>query len=339
MSNIFDPSNGRTNLKEEIDVKIIKTLAVAATVATLTWGGAMAQNIAVIGGSIEDGFWNLIKKGIDDATVMVEANGGSVNYLRTPNYDNFGPDLVTLINQAVAQGVDGIAIPVWIPEAEIPALQAAREHGIVITMYNAGAEHMEELGALNYFGSDEYIAGVAGGEYLAEQGAMHVLCHIQIPGAINLEARCSGVEEGASGAGAKVTVLRVPANLDGDVTGTAEAIKSELVGDESVDAVITLAAWASDAATNAVAQIGAQDRLMVGTFDLSPAVLDRIADGSQKMAIDQQPYLQGFLATSTLFAHLAFGTEIVTEPVLTGPAIIDASNIDSALAGVALGAR
>ncbi len=317
-------------------MKLTKSIATVATAAVISTG-AMAQDIAVIGGSIEDGFWNLIKKGIDDATEMVEANGGSVNYLRTQNYDNFGPDLVALVDQAIAQGVDGIASPVWVPEAQVPALLRAREQGIVVTMFNAGQAHMEELDALNYFGSDEYIAGVAGGEYLAQQGAQHILCHIQIPGAINLENRCQGVADGGSGAGAKVTVLRVPANLDGDVTGTAEAIKAELIGDESLDAVITLAAWASDAATNAVAQIGGSQ--MVGTFDLSPAVLDRIAAGTQTMAIDQQPYLQGFLATSTLFAHLAFGTEIVTEPVLTGPAIIDASNIDSALAGVALGAR
>ena len=313
-----------------------KTIASAATAAVMA-SGAMAQDIAVIGGSIEDGFWNLIKKGIDDATQMVEANGGSVNYLRTQNYDNFGPDLVALVDQAIAQGVDGIASPVWVPEAQVPALMRAAEQGIVITMFNAGQDHMEELGALNYFGSDEYVAGVAGGRDLAGKGANHILCHIQIPGAINLENRCQGVADGGSEAGAMVTVLRVPANLDGDVTGTAEAIKAELIGDSSIDAVITLAAWASDAATNAVAQIGGGQ--MVGTFDLSPAVLDRIKAGTQTMAIDQQPYLQGFLATSTLFAHLAFGTEITTEPVLTGPAIIDASNIDSALTGVALGAR
>ncbi len=319
-------------------MKLLKALAVFAT-ATVMATGVWAQSIAVIGGSIEDGFWNLIKKGVDDATAMVEANGGSVNYLRTQNYDNFGPDLVNLVNQAVAQGVDGIASPVWVPESQVPALQAAREKGIVITMFNAGSDLQEELGALNYFGSDEYIAGVAGGKYMAEHGAKKILCHIQIPGAINLEARCQGVADGGSGAGAEVVVLRVPANLDGDVTGTAEAIKAELVGDDSINAVITLAAWASDAATNAVAQIGAGDRVMVGTFDLSPAVLDRISAGTQTMAIDQQPYLQGFLAVSTLFAHLAFGTEIVTEPVLTGPAIVDASNIESALAGVALGAR
>jgi simple sugar transport system substrate-binding protein len=40
-----------------------------------------------------------------------------------------------------------------------------------------------------------------------------------------------------------------------------------------------------------------------------------------------------------LAAHLDFGTELATDPVLTGPAIIDASNVESALAGVKLGAR
>ena len=40
-----------------------------------------------------------------------------------------------------------------------------------------------------------------------------------------------------------------------------------------------------------------------------------------------------------LFAHLAFGTELATDPVLTGPAIVDASNIDLALAGVEMGVR
>lgn len=312
-------------------------LATAAFVASTM--GAQAADIAVIAGSIEDGFFTLIKKGVDDATLVVEANGGSVNYLRVPNYDNFGPDLVTLINQAVAQGVDGIAIPVWVPEAQVPALQAAAEQGIAIMMFNSGADVKDDVKGINYFGSDEFVAGEAGGAYMAQNGANKILCHIQVPGAVNLETRCKGVEAGATANGAEVMVLRVPANLDGDITGTAEAIKSELVGDDSIDAVITLAAWASDAATNAVSQIGATDRVKVGTFDMNPAVLERIQAGTQTMAIDQQPYLQGFLATSMLASYLDFGTDLATDPVLTGPAIVDTSNVESALAGVAAGAR
>lgn len=316
-----------------------RNLAAAFMCAATMSGGAMAQDIAVIGGSIQDGFWNLVKKGVDDATEMVEANGGTVTYLLTPNYDNFGPDLVTLVEQAVAQDVDGIASPVWVPESQVPALKAAGEKGIAITMFNAGQDKMEELGALNYFGSDEYIAGVAGGKYLAEQGAKKILCHIQIPGAINLESRCEGVSDGAKEAGAEAYIVRVPANLDGDMAGTSEAIKAELIGDDSIDAVINLAAWAADASASAIEELGKGESVLLGTFDMSPAVLDRISAGTQTMAIDQQPYMQGFLATSTLFAHLKFGTEVVTKPVLTGPAIIDASNVESAIAGVKLGAR
>jgi simple sugar transport system substrate-binding protein len=268
---------------------------------------------------------------------MVTANGGTVQYLRTQNYENFGPDLVTLINQAVAQGVDGIAIPVWVPDAQIPALQAAREAGIVIMQYNSGLPVMGDVGAINYFGSDEYAAGFGGGKYLAEQGAKHILCHIQVPGAINLTERCKGVTDGAAEAGAKVTVLETPPNLDGDVTGTAEAFKASFIGDSTIDAMVSCADFGAAAGANAVEQTGA--KIMVSAFDFSPASLDRIKAGTQKMAIDQQPYLQGFLATSMLFAHLKYGTNISTNPVLTGPAIIDASNVEAVLAGAALGAR
>ncbi|WP_425100109.1 substrate-binding domain-containing protein [Tropicibacter sp. S64] len=311
-------------------------LATFGTLATLA-SGVLAQDIAVIAGSIEDGFFDLIRMGVEDATLMVEANGGTVTYLQTPNYDNFGPDLVTLIDQAVAQGAEGIAIPVWVPEAQVPALQAAAAAGVVIMQYNAGQSVKDDLGAINYIGSDEYVAGVAAGKYMAGKGATHILCHIQVPGAVNHETRCQGVIDGAAEAGASVTTLRVPASLDGDVAGTAEVIQAALMGDPSIDAVINLAAWASDASASAVSRIGGKQ--MIGTFDLSPSVLERIANGSQTMAIDQQPYLQGFLATSLLFAHLKFGTELATDPVLTGPAIVDATNVERALEGVRLGAR
>lgn len=316
--------------------KLVSATVVSAALASST---AMAADIAVVAGSIEDGFFNLIKKGVDDATLMVEANGGSVNYLRTPNYDNFGPDLVQLINTAISQDVDGIAIPVWVPDSQVPALQAAAKKGIKIMMYNAGQDSKEKINGINYFGSDEYVAGYAGGEYMAKHGAKHILCHIQTPGAINLETRCKGVTEGGEKNGAKVTTLRLQANLDQNVTATAEAIKAELFKDPSIDAVMNLAAWSSDAASIAVSQVGKTGKVMLGTFDLSPAIAKRIEKGTLTMAIDQQPYLQGFLATSMLAAHIDFGTEIATDPVLTGPAIVDSSNLETALIGISKGAR
>ncbi|WP_378949587.1 substrate-binding domain-containing protein [Paracoccus sp. R86501] len=319
-------------------MKFTPTIAAGAVVACMSTG-AMAQDIAVIVGSAQDGFWNMVKKGVEDAALVVEANGGSVNFLQTPNYDNFGPDLVSLIEQAVAQGADGIAIPNWLPESETPALKAAADKGITIMSFNAGQEEIGEYDALNYFGSDEYLAGVAGGKYLAENGAAKIMCHIHNPGAVNLETRCKGVQDGATEAGVETYILRVPANMDQDMVGTSEAIKAELIADGDIDAVINLASWAADASASSIEQLGKAEEVQLGTFDMSASVLERIEAGTQVMAIDQQPYLQGFLSTSMLFSHIKFGTELATKPVLTGPAIVDASNVSTAIEGVKLGAR
>lgn len=309
----------------------------ALLAAALGAGPVVAADIAVIAGSANDEFFNRVKKGVDQAALVVEANGGSVTYMPTQNYDNFGPDLVGLINTAVGLGVEGIATPIWVPEAQVPALQAAAAQGVRIMVYNSGAEHREAVSGLNYFGADDRVAGVAGGEYLAARGARKILCHIHVPGAVNLESRCDGVTEGAASAGAEVVRLPTPANLDSDLTGTSEAIKAEIIGDPGIDAVITGAAWASDAAAIAISQAGRE--VMLGTFDLSPSVLERIEAGTQTFAIDQQPYLQSFLAATMLAAHLDFGTDLPTSPVLTGPAIVDAVNVAVTMAGVRKGAR
>ena len=321
----------------------IRTLAkVMVTIAALALAAAQAHaaNIAVIAGSAEDNFFNTIKKGVDDAAMVIESHGGKVTYMTVPNYDNFGPDLVSLINTAVSQNVDGIAIPVWVPEAQMPALEEAAKKGIRIMLYNTrtGDQQKDAVG-INYFGTDEVVAGVAGGKYFAEKGAKTILCVIHVPGAVNLETRCNGVEEGAKTTGARVIRLPLPASVQSNMAATAEALKAELLKDPSIDAVITLGAQSADSAAMAIEQAGVGDRVQLGTFDMSASVLDRIKNGKQAMAIDQQPYLQSFLATTALANNIDFGLALATNPVLTGPAIVDSSNIDAALNGVANGVR
>ena len=52
--------------------------------------------------------------------------------------------------------------------------------------------------------------------------------------------------------------------------------------------------------------------------------LARIKDGDQLFAIDQQPYMQGYLAVSLLNAYIQYGLSLPQKPLLTGPAIIGA---------------
>lgn len=324
---------------ENMKFKTMSTVLVASVALGLGGTVSNAADIAVIAGSAQDAFFNIVKKGVDDASLVVQANGGKVSYMTVQSYDNFGPDLVSLINTAVSQNVQGIAIPIWVPDAQVPALQEAAKKGIKIMMYNSGADNKEKVSGINYFGSDEKTAGVAGGEYMAKHGSKKILCVIHVPGAVNLETRCNGVEEGAKANGAEVVRLPLPASLDSNTAGTAEAIKAELLRDPTLSSVITLGAPVADAAAMAIQQAGVGDKVKLGTFDMSAAVLGRIKDGSQTMAIDQQPYAQSFLATTMLAANIDFGIDLATDPVLTGPAIVDSSNIDAALNGVSKGAR
>lgn len=323
-------------------MKLLKTLAKVLTTTALVAAAssAMAAEIAVIGGSNDDAFWNIIKKGIDDATPGVVANGGSVNYLRLVNYDNFAPDVAQLIRTAISMEVDGLVIPNWVPEAEDPVIKEAVAAGIKVILMNAGgADKARELGAINYVGSDEYVAGTAGGAYFGTQGQKNVLCINTLPGTANIEARCKGVIDGITAAGGKGAQLPLPSTSFGDPTAVAEAIKAEMIKDDTIDGVITISAGDADSAAIAIEQAGKTGKTMLGTFDLNQAGLDRVKGGTQMFAIDQQPYLQSYLAVSLLAAAIDFGTDLPTFPVLTGPGIVDAANIDATLAGVAKGAR
>ncbi len=73
------------------------------------------------------------------------------------------------------------------------------------------------------------------------------------------------------------------------------------------------------------------------TFDLSPEVVQAIKDKKVEFSVDQQPYLQGYLAVDSLWLQLSNGNGNDIgggKPTLTGPSFVDAANIDK-IAGFA----
>lgn len=301
---------------------------------------AEAADIAIVGGRADDPFFAKVKRGIDDAATIVESRGGTVTYLPLQTYDQIGPDAANLIRTAINQGVDGIAAPNWVPDAQDSAYRAASDAGIPILLYNAGgSEKTTELGGVNYVGTEDYTAGLAAGEYLGSNAVENVLCVNTVPGAANLEARCQGIIDGVTAAGGEAEQLPLPASAFGDPNAVAEAIKSSLLNDATIDGVVTQGNQDADSAAVAIAQAGAQDRVHLGTFNLDDASLRRIQEGTQMFVIDQQGYLQGFLAVFLLDSFVNYGMTSPTQPILTGPVIVDASNIDATLQGVEAGVR
>lgn len=321
---------------------MIKFKGLLASVAAIALSVtiASAADIAIVGGKSDDSFFAKIKKGIDDATLVVEAHGGSVNYLQLQTYDNIGGDAANLIRIAISQGVDIIAVPNWVPDAQDEAIKAAMDAGIPVMLYNAGGGNKaKELGAINYIGNEEYPAGLAGGRYFAEHGAKNVICVNTVPGAGNIEDRCRGIADGMKEAGFASKQLPLPASSFGDPTAVAEAIKVTLLRDDTIDGVFVISAADADSAFIALQQAGKVDTVSLGSFDMNVAGLERIHDGQQLFAIDQQPWLQGFLAVTLSDGYVNYGLAMATMPLLTGPGIVDSSNIAATLTGGEQGYR
>ncbi|WP_221176785.1 sugar ABC transporter substrate-binding protein [Nocardioides pocheonensis] len=296
--------------------------------------------IFVVGGKADDPFWSRVKRGADDAAKVVKSGGGSVTWLAPKNYDNLGPDAAKLIQTAMSQGADGVVGPDWVPEAEDAAFKQVVSGKKPLVIYNAGGiDAANSLGALNYFGSDEATAGKAGGEFFGKDGEKNVLCVNTLPGAANTEARCKGIADGIGENGGKSSQLPLPSSKFGDPTAVAQAIKAALLKDSSIDGVVTIGTGDANAAASAIEQGGLADKVKLGTFDLDDTQLGRIQSGKQLFAIDQQPYMQGYLAVSALYAYIQWGIELPQKPILTGPAIISKDNVETAVAGSKAGVR
>ena len=323
-------------------LKTLITLAVTAALLATSATVAMAEGakIFVIGGKADDPFWSIVKRGAEDAGKVVEAQGGSVTWLGPQNYDNLGADAADLIRNAIAQKADAIVGPDWVPEAMDEAFKAVIAAKIPLIIYNAGGlEAADRLGALNYVGSDNYLAGVAAGEYFGKHDLKKLVCVNTLPGAENLRDQCKGMTDGVIKQGGSGETLPLPMSTFGNPTAVAEALKAYLVQHPDIVGVYTIGNVDANSVAIAITQAGAADRVKLGGVNMDQTILDNIKAGKQMFAIDQQGYLQGFLAVSMLNSYFNYGLNIASRPILTGPGIIDAANVDATMSGVALGAR
>lgn len=302
-------------------------------------GGGEGINIAIMGGAPDDPFWSTVKRGAESAAEAVQAAGGEVTFVSMPNYDNFNADAAKLVANMQAMDPSAVIVPNWSPEAQNENIQAISDAGIPVIIYNAGQGSVEDVGAQIYIGSDDKIAGVAGGERFAEEGAKNIVCVNTLPGTTNSEARCAGVIEGAASGGASASALNLPSSQFGDPSAVTQAIKGALIDDPTIDALITIGTTDADSAAGAIEQAGSSGKVLLGTFDVSQASLDRIKGGTQLFSIDQQPFAQGYYAVSNAFQLAAYGIYLPASPLLTGPALITEDNVDLAIEGTKLGVR
>lgn len=255
-----------------------------------------------------DTFWDIIRKGAEEAAAK---DNVELQYLGDPD----GGRQSQLIEQAVDQGVDGIAVTLAKPDAMAGALKKATDAGIAIVSLNAGEDRFKDLGAFAHFGSDEQLAGEAAGEKLKSEGIKKPICVIQDQGHVGLEARCAGVKKIVPA----TEVLYVQGT---DMTQVESTSTAKLQADSEADAIIGLGAPIT--MTLLKAKSTANSDVNVVSFDMNPQLVTEIQEGNVLFTVDQQPWLQGYMAVDSLWQNHRGGFTIGGgQATLTGPTIVD----------------
>ena len=278
----------------------------------LTQGGDLT--IAVITHGDGGSFWAVAKKGAEDAAKDL---GVTLKYSES---NNDAQQQAQMIEAAVTDKVDGLAVSAPDPDAISSAVRQAVDAGIPVITLNSGLDSYQQLGALTHVGQTEGLAGEAAGKALQEKGAKKLLCVIHEQGNIGLNDRCDGAKKGFGG-----DVENMQVKGTSDIQTSLTEIQSKLQADTSIDAVLALNPDIAIAARDAVK--GANSKATLATFDLSGDVMKSVAAGDILFAVDQQQYLQGYLPVQMLMLYKRnLSTIGGGQPVLTGPSLVTKEN-------------
>lgn len=311
------------------------TVAALALGTTLVAGPAAAQMTAnpdgpiiVVSGPLSWPFFAAVKQGFDDGAA---AFGIDYQYVAVTDTANMTSDYPRLLQQAISRDPQMLLVGEFFPDGMDPLIREATAAGIPVLIHNSGQTLWEDNGAIGFIGEEPFQMGYRAGQIQAEAGVTVGLCFNQVPGNPTVEARCDGYVAAMEEAGARTIYETIGTGDATNPQALAQAIMGVLQANPEIDGIFTLNAVPAMSALSAVRDAGRAGEIMIGTADLSNELLDAIKAGDIAFAMDQQPYLQGFMSMQVAAQYLAYGLHPIGH-VMTGPLVVDETNVDAVLA-------
>jgi simple sugar transport system substrate-binding protein len=288
--------------------------------------------VVVTHGQSSDPFWSVVANGVNAAARDL---GVRAEYQAPLRFDMV--EMSERIAAVTAARPAALVVSIPDPDALGPSIRAAVAAGIPVVSINSGAEAWRRLGVLAHVGQTEYEAGFGAGERLAEAGSKLVLCVNHEVGNVALDQRCDGLRDAMAEAGGATEVLAVDL---ADPADSEQRIAGALSARSEIDGVLTLGPTGAGPALAALDASDRAGRISFATFDLSPEVLAAIQDGRILFAVDQQQYLQGYLAIVLLVTYLETGAMAGGGDVIrTGPGFVTRENAAAVMDFSARGIR
>lgn len=293
--------------------RLSQWLLASTSAIALMAGTVQAQDdnrfVVVTHGVPSDPFWSVVKNGAEAAADVV---GATVEYRAPSTFDM--AKMQQLVDAAVASNPDGLIVSFTDEDALGGVVQRATNNGIPVITINSGGEVARKYGARLHIGQSEYEAGKQAAEHMQELGVEKGLCVNHEQGNQGLDQRCDGFLEGFDGNAEQLATTYDP-------TSIRNAIVAYLNENSDVRGILTLGALAAEPMIQAMREQGATDMFTLGTFDLSPGILESLEQGGLDFAIDQQQYLQGYLPVMFLDQYVKNGL-LPAGDVATGPGFV-----------------
>jgi simple sugar transport system substrate-binding protein len=280
------------------------------------------------GGTSGGGFETVVYNG---AKAAEEAFGPTITY----QWSDWDPNtMITQFQEAMATDPDGIAI-MGHPgdDAFAPLVTEAEEQGIIVTAMNTELPQLEAQYAsagFGYVGAVLHDAGFALAQEAISRGGLQAGDRAMVWGLVSQPGRgerTQGILDALEEAGLTVDYLEIddatnadPANGVATFTGYASAnpdLAAIFIDHGNLTSTIPTYMEAAGLEPGSIYAAG---------FDLSPATVEGVRDGYVNLVIDQQQYLQGFLAVLQLCMTDKYGFSGLF--VNTGGGFVDESNIE-----------
>jgi simple sugar transport system substrate-binding protein len=264
-----------------------------------------------------DPWWNTVKNAVKEASERMEV---TVLY-RNPSTGDLA-DMARIVEQAVASNPDGIIVTIADFDVLKKPLEKAIKKGIPLLTINSGThQQSQELGALIHIGQPEYKAGYMAGEKAKQAGVKQFVCvnhYITNPSSVE---RCQGYADalGVELAGNMLDSSQDPSQIE-------RKVQAFLRSNSATDGILTLGPTSAIPVINLVNKMHLANQIHFSTFDLSDEISTAVSEGTIDFAIDQQPYLQGFMAVTILALNIRYGI-VPSNDMSSGPAFITQENV------------
>ncbi len=207
------------------------------------------------------------------------------------------PLQVRVIEDLIAQHVDGIAISALDDAGLVPVIHDATKAGIKVITFDAPAPSSE---ALEYIGTDNKSAGEAAGKKMGElmKGKGNIVILQGGLGATNLNLRTQGFKESlAKHPGIKVLEV---VDEQGDFNISMNKTEAVLQTYPDVTAIFSVSAEGAPAAAQVLKQQGKAGKILLAGFDDLKDTLEGIKDGTIAFCLVQKTFKMGWLSIEAL---------------------------------------